>query len=87
MKCSSMKYRARVEVGLKPGHSDPEGETAKKSLSELNYPIESVSVSKVYDVVLEARSLSEAKKSVEDMCKRLLANPVKDNYRFVIEQA
>jgi phosphoribosylformylglycinamidine synthase PurS subunit len=87
MKCIPMKYRARVEVGLKQGHSDPEGETAKQSLSELNYPVESVGVSKVYEIVLEAKTLSEAKKMVEDMCKRLLANPVKDNYRFEIEEA
>jgi len=87
MKCVSMKYRAKVEVGLKPGHSDPEGETTKQSLSELNYPVKSVGVSKVYEIVLEAKSLSEAKKMVEDMCKRLLANPVKDNYRFEVEEA
>jgi len=36
--------------------------------------------------VLEARSLSEAKHLVNEMCKRLLANPVKDNYRFEIEE-
>jgi len=81
-----MRYRARVEVGLKPGHSDPEGETTKQSLSELNYPVESVGVSKVYEIVLEAKNLSQAKKMVDDMCKRLLANPVKDNYRFEIEE-
>jgi phosphoribosylformylglycinamidine (FGAM) synthase PurS component len=34
-----MKYRARVEVSLKQGHSDPEGETTKKALLELNYPV------------------------------------------------
>ena len=82
-----MKYFARVEIGLKPGHSDPEGETTKQSLSELNYPVESVGVRKVYEVVLEAKNLSEAKKMIEDMCKRLLANPVKDNYRFEVEEA
>jgi len=87
MKCVSMKYRAKIEVGLKPGHSDPEGETIKQSLSELNYPVRSVGVSKVYEVVLEAKSLNEAKKMVDDMCKRLLANPVKDNYRFEVEEA
>jgi phosphoribosylformylglycinamidine synthase PurS subunit len=36
---------------------------------------------------LEAKSLNEAKKMVDDMCKRLLANPVKDNYRFEVEEA
>jgi phosphoribosylformylglycinamidine synthase PurS subunit len=81
-----MRFRARVEVGLKPGHSDPEGETTKQSLSELKYPIDSVNVRKVYEVALNAKNLAEAKKMVEDICKRLLANPVKDNYRFEIEE-
>ena len=83
----SMKYRAKIEVGLKPGHSDPEGETTKQSLSELNYPVKSVGVSKIYEVVFEAKNLNEAKKMVDDMSKRLLANPVKDNYHFEVEEA
>jgi len=81
-----MKFRARIEVNLKPGHSDPEGETTKQSLSELNYTVHSVNVSKVYEIVLVAKSLAEAKKQVDEMCKRLLANPVKDNYCFEIEE-
>jgi phosphoribosylformylglycinamidine synthase len=82
-----MKYVARIEVGLKPGHSDPEGETTKHSLVELNYPVETVRVSKVYEVHIEASSLEEAKRQVEEMCRRLLANPVKDNYTIQIEEA
>jgi phosphoribosylformylglycinamidine synthase len=81
-----MKYRAKVQVGLKTGHSDPEGETTKQSLAELNYPVTSVGVSKVYEIILEARSHAEAKKIVDEMSKRLLANPVKDNYRLEIEE-
>lgn len=81
-----MKYRAKVQVGLKPGHSDPEGETTKQSLAELNYPVTSVGVSKVYEIMLEAGNQTEAKKIVDEMSKRLLANPVKDNYRFEIEE-
>jgi len=87
MKCVSMRYRARVEVGLKPGHSDPEGETTKQSLLELNYSVKSAGVSKVYEIVLEAKTLRDARKLVDDMCKRLLANPVKDNFRFEVEEA
>jgi len=81
-----MKYRARVEVGLKRGHSDPEGETTKQSLAELNYPVNSVGVSKVYEISLEAKNFTDARRIVDEMCKRLLANPVKDNYRFEIEE-
>ncbi|HKZ94418.1 MAG TPA: phosphoribosylformylglycinamidine synthase subunit PurS [Candidatus Bathyarchaeia archaeon] len=82
-----MKFRARVEVRLKPGHSDPEGETTKQSLVELNYKVSRVGVSKVYEIVFEARNQVEARKTVDEMCKRLLANPVKDSYRFEIEEA
>jgi phosphoribosylformylglycinamidine synthase len=81
-----MEYLARVEVSLKPGHSDPEGETTKKALSELNYPVKAVNVSKVYTVRLEATSLNDAKQKVDEICRRLLANPVKDDYRFEIEE-
>jgi len=82
-----MRYRARIEVGLKPGHSDPEGEMTGQSLRELKYSVKSVSVSKVYEVYFEANSKEEAKKQVDEMCRRLLANPTKDDYRFKIEEA
>jgi phosphoribosylformylglycinamidine synthase PurS subunit len=81
-----MKYRLRIEVSLKPGHSDPEGETAAQLLKELGFEIETANVSKVYTVTLEARSKKEAKTEAEEMCKRLLANPTKDNYSVNIEE-
>jgi len=82
-----MRYVARVEVSLKPGHSDPEGETTRASLTELNYPVKDVRVSKVYTILLEASSIKEAQEQVEEMCRRLLANPVKDDYRISVEEA
>jgi len=81
-----MEYLARVEVSLKSGHSDPEGETTKKALLELNYPVETVNVSKVYTIRLKASSLEDAKQKVDEICRRLLANPIKDDYKFEIEE-
>jgi phosphoribosylformylglycinamidine synthase PurS subunit len=81
-----MKYRAKVEVSLKPGHSDPEGETAARLLQELGYAVNAVDVSKVYTILLETETPEEAKAKVEEMCKRLLANPTKDNYTIAIEE-
>lgn len=80
-----MIFKASVKVDLKPGHSDPEGETTKQSLAELGYSVRSVKVSKNYDIVLEASSLVEAENLLSEMCRRLLANPVKDNYTFRIK--
>jgi phosphoribosylformylglycinamidine synthase len=77
-----MRFQAHVEVRLKPGHSDPEGDTAAKSLRDLKYGVERVRVVKVYEVTFEADSLQRAEDEVEEMCRRLLANPVKDAYHY-----
>ncbi len=81
-----MKYSAKVEVSLKAGHSDPEGETAARLLQELGYSVKAVNVSKVYTIFLRAETPKKAKAKVEEMCKRLLANPTKDNYTIAIEE-
>ncbi|HLN89918.1 MAG TPA: phosphoribosylformylglycinamidine synthase subunit PurS [Candidatus Binatia bacterium] len=79
-----MKYAAKIEVSLKPGHSNPEGETTTRLLMELGYKVQAVDVSKVYTVYLDASSLIEAKAKSEEMSKRLLANPTKDNYTISV---
>jgi phosphoribosylformylglycinamidine synthase PurS subunit len=81
-----MKWRLRIEVSLKPGHSDPEGETTAQLLKELGYKTDSVNVSKDYTVILQAATRKEAEAKAEEMCKRLLANPTKDNYSIAIEE-
>jgi phosphoribosylformylglycinamidine synthase PurS subunit len=82
-----MLFQARVEVRLRPGHSDPEGDTTGRSLRELNYPVKAVSVGKTYTIFLDARSREDAEALVEEMCKRLLANPIKDKYTSQVEKA
>jgi len=66
-----MKFRLKVEVGLKPGHSDPEGETTARLLRELGYRVDGVNVSKVYTILLEANSKDEALARADEMCRRL----------------
>jgi phosphoribosylformylglycinamidine synthase PurS subunit len=79
-------YRARIEVSLKPGHSDPEGEMTAQSLKELKFSAKKVNVSKVYTVVFEAENRQKAEEAVEEMCRKLLANPTKDNYSYTVEE-
>jgi phosphoribosylformylglycinamidine synthase len=81
-----MRYRLKIEVKLKPGHSDPEGETTARLLRELGYRIDVVNVSKVYSVVLEAESREEANAKADEICRRLLANPTKDDYVIMVEE-
>ena len=82
-----MRYSLRIEVRLKPMHNDPEGETTEHLLKELGYEVESVKIGKVYLMTIKAMSKGEVKIKAEEMCKRLLANPTKDDYVVAIEEA
>jgi phosphoribosylformylglycinamidine synthase PurS subunit len=82
-----MKYAAKIEVSLKPGHSNPEGETTSRLLVELGYKVQAVDISKIYTVTFEASTLTDAKAKAEDMSKRLLANPTKDNYTINVVES
>jgi phosphoribosylformylglycinamidine synthase len=81
-----MKYRAKIEVSLKPGHSDPEGETTARLLKELGYTVNNVNVSKVYSITIENTTVKQVRAKAEEMAKRLLANPTKDNYTISVEE-
>ncbi|MCS7138979.1 MAG: phosphoribosylformylglycinamidine synthase subunit PurS [Crenarchaeota archaeon] len=72
--------KVRVEVKLKPGHFDPEGDVTAQSLRDLGFPVTTVKVGKVYILEVEVKDSREATRLAEDMCKKLLANPVKDDY-------
>jgi phosphoribosylformylglycinamidine synthase len=82
-----MLSKARVEVKLKPGHSDPEGETTAISLRELGYKVKDVSVSKMYTISIETTSQKEAEVKLEEICMKLLANPTKDDYFYQVESS
>lgn len=82
-----MKFKAFVYVTLKKGYSDPEGDTTAEALKGLGYPVEEVRASKAYDVVFEAGDSARAEALVDEICRRLLTNPIKDDYRFEISEA
>jgi phosphoribosylformylglycinamidine synthase len=82
-----MKFKAFVYVTLKGGYSDPEGETTAHALVGLGYPVSDVRSSKAYEVSYEATNRQEAEKLIDEMCRRLLTNPTKDDYRFEISES
>ena len=80
-----MKFKARIEVRLRRDSLDPESETIKKSLIDLNFQVSQVKVAKVYEIMLEAASKKDAEVLAKTMCSRLLVNPTKDEYSFEVE--
>ena len=81
-----MRFKGTIHIRLKPGHSDPEGETAAQSLRDLRYSVHEVHVVKSYEIIFTAQSENQANQHIEEMCKRLLANPIKDDYTCVVEE-
>jgi phosphoribosylformylglycinamidine synthase PurS subunit len=72
---------AEVRVELKKGVADPEGRNVAKTLSLLGFEgIGAVSTVKVYRVKLAEQNEKEALRTLEEMCEKLLANPVIHNY-------
>ena len=80
-----MSYSARVDVMLKPGISDPQGQTIEKALPVLGYSgVSDVRVGKRIDLEVDAANVDEARTKVQEMCERLLANPVIESYEVSI---
>ncbi|MFP5351432.1 MAG: phosphoribosylformylglycinamidine synthase subunit PurS [Actinomycetota bacterium] len=80
-----MSYSARVDVMLKPGISDPQGQTIEKALPVLGYDgVTGVRVGKRIELEVEAANADEARSKVQEMCERLLANPVIESYEVSI---
>lgn len=81
-----MKFKAFIYVTLKSGYSDPEGDTTAEALRGLSYEVESVRSSKAYKIIFDAQSKHEAYGIVDNMCRRLLTNPTKDDYRVELSE-
>jgi phosphoribosylformylglycinamidine synthase subunit PurS len=80
------KFRARVEVRLRRQDYDPEAETVKKSLLDLNFPVSETKIAKVYEIGLDAASLKEAESIARLICLRLLVNPTKDEFKIEVAE-
>lgn len=71
---------------MKPGIADPQGQTIERALPALGYAgVDDVRVGKVIELNVSADDESEARARVEEMCERLLANPVIESYEITIE--
>jgi phosphoribosylformylglycinamidine synthase len=77
-------FSVDVKVGLKKGVSDPEGANTLKSLELLGFgSVKEVKSLKVYRMEIDAPSEDEARIMVEEMCRKLLTNPVIHTYEIV----
>ena len=81
------KWLANVYVTLKPVVNDPPGLSIRDALHNLGYEqVSAVRSGKYLRLHLESPDETSASEAVDDMCKRLLANPVIEDYTFNLEE-
>ena len=80
-------FLARVYVTLKPTVNDPQGLTIRGGLHSLGFEsVQGVRAGKYIEITLDAEDESEADAQVTEMCRKLLANPVIEDFRFELEE-
>jgi len=80
-------FKVKIYVNLKRGVADPQGITIKDALYSLNYKeVEEVRMGKYIQLKMEGISKEKVEKKVNEMCQKLLVNPVIEEYTYQIEE-
>ncbi len=81
------EFKVKVEVKLKPVVLDPQGKTVLTALHNLGYDkVEDARVGKLIELKITDSDASNVKERVDDMCKKLLSNPVIEDFVVKIEE-
>jgi phosphoribosylformylglycinamidine synthase subunit PurS len=80
--------RARIVIRLRSGVLDPQGTTIRKALESLGFPeVRELRVGRVLELTLDATDPARAQTRLDEMCRKLLANPVIEDYTVELENA
>jgi phosphoribosylformylglycinamidine synthase len=81
-------FLARVYVTLKPAVNDPQGLTIRGGLHSLGFEqVDTVRAGKYLELKVDVTDRAAAESQVTEMCRKLLANPVIEDFRFELEPA
>ncbi len=80
-------FEAHIHVTLKKSVLDPQGETVRSGLRNLGFQnVQDCRIGKFMVLRLEEADPAKASAQVEEMCRKLLANPVIEEYVFRISE-
>jgi phosphoribosylformylglycinamidine synthase subunit PurS len=76
-------YIAKIRVTLRPSILDPQGKAVQHAIASLGVDaVSDVRMGKYIEVKIDGRSEADARKATEDICRKLLANPVMEDYAY-----
>lgn len=75
--------KAVIKISLKKGILDPQGKTVNNALYHLGFStFQNVRIGKLIELQINGKNKEEAAQKIEDACKKLLANPVIEDYTY-----
>jgi len=81
------EFKVKIEVRLKPVVLDPQGKTVLQALNNLGFiEVEDARIGKLIELRLNDESVEKVRERVNDMCMKLLSNPVIENFEVNIEE-
>jgi len=84
---ATISYAVQVRITPRPGILDPEGETIGRALGALGYDgVSDVRAGRLISLRLEADSAEAAQAAAAEMCDRLIANPIIEDYAIQVEE-
>lgn len=80
-------FKAKVIIKRRPSILDPQGKAVEKGAELLGMKnIKDTRIGKFVEFNVDAESISDAEKEVNDYCKKLLANPIMEDFEFTLEE-
>jgi phosphoribosylformylglycinamidine synthase subunit PurS len=80
-------YRSNVTVTLRKSILDPQGKAVEQAVHSLGFTtVQNLRIGKHVEFLLESPSQEEAERVTEQVCKKLLANPVMEDYSFLVKK-
>ena len=78
--------KAKIRVSLKRSILDPQGKAVMHAVRDMNYKnIADVRIGKYIELEFDTENKNVVEKATDEICKKLLSNPLMENYEFELE--
>ena len=78
-------YLSKIRITLRPSILDPQGKAVGHAIQSLGVnAVKDVRMGKYVELKVEGKNEAEAKAATEEVCKKLLANPVMEDYTYEV---
>lgn len=83
-----MKFIAEIDIMPLKALLDPQGKAVKNSATKAGYKgLENVRIGKHIEVEIVADNIAAAEIEIDELCKKLLSNPIIESYHFKVSEA